>query len=104
MTETYTQNACSIYDGMSILQNCQPPAEATFALVFERIFDLVTSCPSRRNDVVFDVYFDISIKSAEQCKRSSTPEGVRYKKTFFQGIPSNYGRRFRPSSGTNQKL
>ena len=59
MTETYPQNACSIYDGMSILQKFQPPAGATLAVLAERIFNLVTSCPSRRADVVFHVYFDV---------------------------------------------
>ena len=54
VTETYPQNSCSIYDGMSILQKFQPPAGATFAVLAERIFDLVSSCPSRRVDVVFD--------------------------------------------------
>ena len=65
----------------------QLPAGATFAVLAERIFDLVTSCPSRQLvDVVFDVYFDVSIKNAERCKRSSTPEGVRYK-NILPGYP-----------------
>ena len=86
MMETYLQNACSIYDEMSILQKFQPPAGATFAVLAERILDLVTSCPSRRVDVVFDLYFDVSIKNAEQCKRSSIPEVVRYK-NILPGYP-----------------
>ena len=71
---------------MSILQKFQPPAGATFAVLAERIFDLVTSCPSRRADVVLDVYFDVSIQNAEGSKRSSTPGGVRYK-NILPGYP-----------------
>ena len=45
----------------------------------DKIFYAVTSNPSRRVDVVFDVFFDVSIKNAERAKRSSCHEGVKYK-------------------------
>ena len=77
--ERYPENACSIYDGMALLQRFQPLAGATVVVLADKIFDAVTSSPSRRIDVVFDVYFDVSIKNAERAKRSSCPEGVRYK-------------------------
>ena len=77
--ERYPENACSICDGMALLQRFQPPAGATFVVLADKIFDAVTSNPSRRIDVVFDVYFDVSIKNAERAKRSSCPEGVKYK-------------------------
>ena len=79
VVERYPKNACSIYDGMALLQRFQPPAGATFVVLTDKIFDAVTSNPSRRIDVVFDVYFDVSIKNAERAKRSSCPEGVKYK-------------------------
>ena len=63
--ETYPKNACSIDDGMSILQTFQPPAGATFAVLAERIFNLVARCPSRRVDVVFGIYLNVSTKNAE---------------------------------------
>ena len=77
--ERYPKNACSIYDGMALLQRFQPPAGAAFVVLANKIFDVVTSNPSRRIDMVFDVCFDVSIKNAERAKRSSCPEGVKYK-------------------------
>ena len=77
--ERYPENSCSIYDGMALLQRFQPPAGATFVVLADKIFDAVTSNPGRRVDVVFDVYFDVSIKNAERAKRSSCPDGVKYK-------------------------
>ena len=74
--ERYPENACSIHDGMELLQRFQPPAGATFVVLADKIFDAVTSNPSRRVDVVFDVYFDVSIKNVERAKRSLCPEGV----------------------------
>ena len=46
-------------------------------ILADKIFDAVTSNPSRRANVVFDVYSDVSIKNAERVKRSSCPEGVK---------------------------
>jgi hypothetical protein len=40
---------------------------------------MVTSNPSTRIDVVFDVYKDISIKNAERYKRASQSDGAKYK-------------------------
>ena len=73
----FPDNATSIFDGMAVLQNFKPPAGATFHLVADKVFELVTSNSSKRVDVVFDVYPDQSIKNAERAKRAST-DGVRY--------------------------
>ena len=70
VAERYSKNACSICDGMALLQRFQPPVGTTSALLADKIFDAITSNPSRRFDVVFDVYFDISIKIAGQLKPS----------------------------------
>ena len=77
--ERYSENACSICGGMGLLQRFQPPAGATFVILADKIFDAVTSNPGRRVNAVFDVYFDVSIKNAERARRSSCPEGVKYK-------------------------
>ena len=100
--ERYPENACSIYDGMALLQRFQPPTGATFLILADKIFDAVTSNPSRRVDVVFDVYFDVSIKNAERAKRSSCPEGVKYK-TYSWLIQSSHGRNLCLSRQTRQK-
>ena len=77
--ETYLENACTVYDGMTLLQRFQLPAGATFAVLSDKIFYAVTSNPSRRDDVVFDVFFNVSIKNAEGAMKSSCPEGLKYK-------------------------
>ena len=77
--ERYPGNVCSIYDGIALRWRFQPPAGATFVIPADNIFDAVTSNLSRRVDMAFDVYFDVSIKNAERVKRSSWPESVKYK-------------------------
>ena len=84
--ERYPGNACSIFDGMALLQRFQPPAGATFVVLADKIFNAVTSNPSRRVDVVLDIYFDVSIKNAERAKRSSCPEGVKYKNSLSSQV------------------
>ena len=80
--ERYPENACSIYDGMALLQRFQPPDGAAFVVLSDKIFDAVTSNLSRRADLVLDIYFDVLIKNAERAKRSSCPEGVKYKNSL----------------------
>ena len=77
--ERYPDNACNIYDGMALLQRFKIPQGATFRMVAEQVFSTVTGSNSNRTDVVFDVYRDVSLKNAEQSKRSSKQDGVRYK-------------------------
>ena len=72
-------NVSTIYDGMAILQKLKFPAGATFRLMAEKVFSAVTNNTSRRIDVVFDTYPDISIKNAERSKRIARSESVRYK-------------------------
>ena len=79
VTEKYPENATSIFDGMAVLQKLKIPSGATFLVVAERVFELVTSTGSRRVDVVFDVYREVSIKNVERLKRVSTSDGVQYK-------------------------
>ena len=62
---------CNIYDGMAILQKLKLPAVATFRLVAEKVFSAVTNNTSRRIDIVFVTYSNISIKNAERSKRSA---------------------------------
>ena len=63
---------------MAVLQKFKPPAGATFHVVADKVFDVVTSNSSKRVDVVFNVYLDQSIKNAERAKRASGTDGVRY--------------------------
>ena len=48
VVERYPENACSIYHGMTLLQIFQPPAGVRFLVLADKIFDAVTSNPSRR--------------------------------------------------------
>lgn len=50
---------------MALLQKFKPPPGATFQVVSERLFEMVTSNNSKRIDVVFDVYMQVSIKNVE---------------------------------------
>ena len=93
--ERYPENACSIYYEMALLQRFQPPSGATFV-----ILDAVTSNPSRRVDVVFDVYFDVSIRNAERAKRSSCSEGAKCK-NILQAYPIKSWKKFM-STQTNK--
>ena len=55
-TEKYPENATSIFDGMAVLQKLTIPSGATFYMVAERVFEMVTSTCSMRIDVLFDMY------------------------------------------------
>ena len=77
--ERYPANACNIYDGMALLQRLKIPQGATFRMMAEQVFSIVTGSNSNRTDVVFDVYRDVSLKNAERSKRRSNQEGVKYK-------------------------
>ena len=55
-TEKYPENATSIFDGMAVLQKLKIPSGATFYMVAERVFEMVTSTCSMRIDVLFDMY------------------------------------------------
>ena len=80
VTENYPANATAIYDGMAVLQKFKPPAGATFGLVADKLFNLLTSTSSKRIDVVHDVYRDVSIKNTERSKRASMGnDGITYK-------------------------
>ena len=79
VSEKYRENATSIFDGMAVLQKLKIPSGATFHVVAERVFELVTSTGSRCVDVVLDVYREVSIKNVERSKRVSTSDGVQYK-------------------------
>ena len=78
-TEKYPENATSIFDGMAVLQKLKIPSGATFYMVAEKVFEMVTSTCSMRVDVVFDKYREVSIKNVERMKRVSTSDGVQYK-------------------------
>ena len=52
----YPENATSIFDGMAVLQRLKIPSGASFHVVAERVFEVVTSTGSRYVNVVFDVY------------------------------------------------
>ena len=76
--ESYPHDATSIHDGMAVLQKFKPPPGATFSVVAECLFAMLTSNPSKRIDIVFDVYKDISIKNAERLERASGSKGITY--------------------------
>ena len=63
--DNYPPDARSIYDGMAVLHKFKPPPGATFSVVAESLFAMLTSNSSKRIDIVFDIYKDISIKNAE---------------------------------------
>ena len=44
------------------------------------MFELATSTVSRRVDVAFDVYREVSIENVERLKRMSSSGGVQYKR------------------------
>ena len=54
--ERYPENAISIYDGMALLHKFKLPPGATFLVVSEKVFEMVTSTSSKQIDVVFDTY------------------------------------------------
>ena len=66
--ERHPTNVSNIYNGMAILQTLKLPAGATFRPVTEKVFSAVTNNTSRRIDIAFDTYPDISIKNAERSK------------------------------------
>ena len=89
VTEKYPKNATSILHGMAVLQNLKTPSGATFLVVAERVFELVTSTGvtsigSRHVDVVFNVYREVSIKNVERLKIVSTSDVVQYN----NGLPA----------------
>ena len=62
------------------MQKLRLPPGATFRTVAEQVFNLVTSTESKRVDVVFDVYRDVSINKVERSKREcKAADGVKYK-------------------------
>ena len=61
----------NIYNGMANLQKLKLPAGATFRLMAEKVFSAVPNNTSRRIDIVFDTYPDVSIKNAKRSKRSA---------------------------------
>ena len=63
VTEKYPEHATSIFDGMAVLQKLKIPSGATFDVVTERVFELVTSTGRQRVEVSFDVYHEVLIKN-----------------------------------------
>ena len=63
-----------------------PENTATFHVVAESVFELVTSTGSRHVDVVFDMYREVSIKNVERLKRVVTFNDVQYK---LLSVPAN---------------
>ena len=84
------------------LQKLKLPAGATFRLMAEKVFSAVTNNTSRRIDIVFDTYPDVSIKNAERSKRSVRSESVRYK-DILPGHPIKFGASFLQFRPTKQK-
>ena len=60
----------------------------------EKVFSAVTNNTSRRIDVVFDTYPNISIKNDERSKQSAHSESVRYK-NILPGHPIKSWSKFR---------
>jgi hypothetical protein len=102
ITEKYPDNSVSIFDGMAVLQKMKIPPGATFSVVAEKVFVAVMSMGSKRVDVVFDVYREVSIKNAERSKRRSTSDTLQYKNILpayavkswnkFLGVSANKNR------------
>ena len=53
---------------MALLQRLKIPQGATFRMVAEEVFLIVTGSNGNRADVVFDVYRDVYLKNAERSK------------------------------------
>ncbi len=71
VTKDYPEKATSIFDGMAILQKLKIPSGATFHVVAERVFELVSSNDCSHVDIVFDVYREVSIKNVVRLTVSS---------------------------------
>ena len=61
-----------------VTEKC-PENRATFHVVVDRVFELVTSTGSRHVGVVLNMYREVSIKNVERLKRMATSNGVQYK-------------------------
>ena len=103
VSERHPTNVSNIYDGMAILQKLKLPAGATFRLVAEKVFSAVTNNTSRRIDIVFDTYSDISIKNAEKSKRSARSESVKCK-NILPGHPIKSWSKFLTVSSNKTEL
>ena len=103
VSERHPTNVRNIYDGMAILQKLKLPAGATFRLVAEKVFSAVTYNTSRRIDIVFDTYSDISIKNAESSKRSARSDSVKYK-NILPGHPIKSWSKFLTVSSNKTEL
>ena len=103
VSERHPTNVSNIYDGLAILQKLKLPAGATFRLVAEKVFSAVTNNTSRRIDIVFDTYSDVSIKNAERSKRSARSESVKCK-NILPGHPIKSWSKFLTVSSNKTEL
>ena len=60
---------------MAVLQKFKPLPGATFSVVAESLFAMLTR---KRIDIVFDIYKDISIKNAERSERATGLKEITY--------------------------
>ena len=57
LVKRFPANGACIYDdGIAMLERFKPPPGATFSVVADKVFDIVTHNNSKCIDVVFDVY------------------------------------------------
>ena len=94
--ERHLTNVSNIYDGIANPQKLKLSAGATIRLMAEKVFSAVTNNTSRRIDIVFGTYPDVSIKNAERSKRNARSESVRYK-NILPGHPIKSWSKFRPT-------
>ena len=76
--DSYPPDATSIYDEMAVVQKLKPQPGATFSVVAENLFAMLTSNSSKRIDIIFDIYKDISIKNAERSERATGLKGITF--------------------------
>ena len=78
VTDSYPHGATSIYDAMVEFQCFKPSPGATFAVVADKLCTSLTSTPSKRTDVVFDIYKDVPMKNTERAKLQTDSDGIAY--------------------------
>jgi len=87
LVEKIPAASCSIIDGMALVRKVKCSG-LTFSQVADVIFKaaLLSSRASTRIDIVFDVYFDESIKNVERSRRCSENISVSFKKIIGNNI------------------
>jgi len=79
LADSLPRNSASIIDGMSLVQKLAVGGQTTFRMIASSLLSMALreSPQSKRIDIVFDTYREISIKNAERSIRGQVP-GVQF--------------------------